>query len=177
MRSNDRASHGAQARRLRVSIPLRAVIAKPTQPPVLLSPQPIGLRVFGRFPALLAWARPQGYCHCAGMPWKTINYSSAAIMGFNQRFPRTTSIYSAALQKVRFIAQSPFRLSHSIKKHWHWVVAFMRTRLTNGAMEAINGLLQLAKRLARGFRSQRTSSSWRISRLASFRTTCRTSVR
>ena len=31
----------------------------------------------------------------------------------------------------------------------------MRTRLTNGAMEAINGLLQLAKRLARGFRSLR----------------------
>ena len=50
----------------------------------------------------------------------------------------------------------PFvRLSRSIKKHWNGVVAFMRTRLTNGAMEAINGLLQLAKRLARGFRSLR----------------------
>ena len=32
----------------------------------------------------------------------------------------------------------------------------MRTRVTNGAMEAINGLLQLAKRLARGYRSIRT---------------------
>ena len=51
---------------------------------------------------------------------------------------------------------APFlRLSRSIKKHWHGVVAFMRTRITNGAMEAINGLLQLAKRLARGFRSLR----------------------
>jgi transposase len=50
----------------------------------------------------------------------------------------------------------PFvRLSRSIKAHWNGVVAFMRTRLTNGAMEAINGLLQLAKRLARGFRSLR----------------------
>ena len=29
----------------------------------------------------------------------------------------------------------------------------MRTRLTNGATEAINGLVQSAKRLARGFRS------------------------
>lgn len=50
----------------------------------------------------------------------------------------------------------PFvKLSRSIKAHWNGVVAFMRTRLTNGAMEAINGLLQLAKRLARGFRSVR----------------------
>jgi transposase len=32
----------------------------------------------------------------------------------------------------------------------------MRTRVTNGAMEAINGLLQLAKRLTRGYRSINT---------------------
>jgi len=32
-------------------------------------------------------------------------------------------------------------------------VAFMETRLTNGLIEAINGLLHLAKRMARGFRS------------------------
>ena len=35
------------------------------------------------------------------------------------------------------------------------VVAFLKTRLTIGAIEAVNGLLQLAKRLARGFRSLR----------------------
>lgn len=29
----------------------------------------------------------------------------------------------------------------------------METRETNGVMEAVNGLLQLAKRMARGFRS------------------------
>ena len=29
----------------------------------------------------------------------------------------------------------------------------MGTRLANGVMEAINGLLQLAKRIARGFRN------------------------
>lgn len=51
----------------------------------------------------------------------------------------------------------PFvRLSRSIQRHWNGVVAFMRTRVTNGAMEAINGLLQLAKRLARGYRSINT---------------------
>jgi transposase len=32
------------------------------------------------------------------------------------------------------------------------VVAFLETRVTNGLIEAINGLLQLAKRMARGFR-------------------------
>jgi transposase len=51
--------------------------------------------------------------------------------------------------------ESFVKLFRSIKAYWNGVVAFMRTRLTNGAMEAINGLLQLAKRLARGFRSVR----------------------
>ena len=46
-------------------------------------------------------------------------------------------------------------LAQSIQKHWSGVVAFLKTRLTNGAIEAVNGLLQLAKRLARGFRSLR----------------------
>jgi len=31
----------------------------------------------------------------------------------------------------------------------------METRLTNAAMEAVNGILQLAKRTARGFRNFR----------------------
>lgn len=50
----------------------------------------------------------------------------------------------------------PFReLAITIQNHWSGVVAFLKTRLTNGAIEAVNGLLQLAKRLARGFRSLR----------------------
>ena len=50
----------------------------------------------------------------------------------------------------------PFReLAASIRPHWSGAVAFLKTRLTNGAIEAVNGLLQLAKRLARGFRSLR----------------------
>jgi transposase len=48
----------------------------------------------------------------------------------------------------------PFRkLADSIREHWQGVIAFMETRVTNGLIEAINGLLQLAKRMARGFRS------------------------
>jgi len=48
----------------------------------------------------------------------------------------------------------PFRkLSRTIKAHWDGILAFMATRLTNAAMEAVNGILQLAKRMARGFRN------------------------
>ena len=48
----------------------------------------------------------------------------------------------------------PFKkLADSLREHWDGVVAFMETRVTNGVIEAINGLLQLAKRMARGFRS------------------------
>jgi len=48
----------------------------------------------------------------------------------------------------------PFKkVAKSIREHWDGIVAFMETRLTNGLIEAINGLLQLAKRMARGFRS------------------------
>jgi transposase len=48
----------------------------------------------------------------------------------------------------------PFRkLATTIRAHWDGVVAFLETRVTNGLIEAINGLLQLAKRMARGFRS------------------------
>jgi transposase len=51
---------------------------------------------------------------------------------------------------------APFRkLADSVMEHWEGIVAFLETRVTNGVIEAINGLLQLAKRLARGFRSFR----------------------
>ena len=41
----------------------------------------------------------------------------------------------------------------ALKGHFDGVIAYMPTRLSNGVMEAINGLLQLAKRIARGFRN------------------------
>lgn len=45
------------------------------------------------------------------------------------------------------------KLSRTLKAHWDGVLAFMETRMTNAAMEAVNGILQLAKRTARGFRN------------------------
>jgi transposase len=48
----------------------------------------------------------------------------------------------------------PFRkLARTIKGHFQGILAYMETRLTNAAIEAVNGILQMAKRMARGFRS------------------------
>ena len=44
-------------------------------------------------------------------------------------------------------------VAKSIKNHWDGIVAYLETRLTNGPAEAINGIIQTAKRKARGFRS------------------------
>lgn len=58
--------------------------------------------------------------------------------------------------RARRARLQPFaRLADSVMEHWEGIVVFMETRLTNGVIEAINGLLQLAKRMARGFRSFR----------------------
>ena len=40
-----------------------------------------------------------------------------------------------------------------LKIHLHGILAYLETRLTNAAIEAVNGLLQMAKRIARGFRN------------------------
>jgi transposase len=59
-------------------------------------------------------------------------------------------------KRAKLSRLKPFRqLAITLQNHWDGVVAFLKTRLTNGAIEAVNGLLQLAKRLARGFRSLR----------------------
>ena len=48
----------------------------------------------------------------------------------------------------------PFRkLSRTLKEHFHGILAYLQTRLTNAAIEAVNSLLQMAKRIARGFRN------------------------
>jgi transposase len=48
----------------------------------------------------------------------------------------------------------PFvRLATTIKEHWKGIIAFFQSRYTQGPIEAINGIIQLAKRRARGFRN------------------------
>lgn len=48
----------------------------------------------------------------------------------------------------------PFRqLARTLKEHRPGILGDIKTRLTNAAMEAVNGVLQMAKRMARGFRN------------------------
>ena len=65
------------------------------------------------------------------------------------------ALFTAALQLEAGWKVTECRFEGEPRRHWSGVVAFLKARLTNGAIEAINGLLQLAKRLARGFRSLR----------------------
>ena len=45
------------------------------------------------------------------------------------------------------------KAAKTIRAHWDGVVAYLRTRFTNGAAEALNGIIQTVKRKARGFRT------------------------
>ena len=48
----------------------------------------------------------------------------------------------------------PFKkLARTIREHWDGVVAYFESGITSAAIEAVNGCIQLAKRLARGFRN------------------------
>jgi len=47
------------------------------------------------------------------------------------------------------------KAAKTIKAHWDGVLRWFRSRLTNALLEATNGLIQAAKRRARGYRSTR----------------------
>jgi len=47
------------------------------------------------------------------------------------------------------------KAAKTIKKHWDGVLRWFTSRISNGLLEATNGLIQSAKRTARGFRSTR----------------------
>ncbi len=48
------------------------------------------------------------------------------------------------------------RAARTIRKHWYGVLGYHRSRVTNGMLEAFNGLIQSAKRRARGYRNPQT---------------------
>jgi transposase len=64
----------------------------------------------------------------------------------------------------------PFKkLAKTIRQFWNGIVSYFDSRLTQGAIEAINGIIQLAKRRARGFRNflyLRTIAYWNTGKLA-----------
>ena len=43
------------------------------------------------------------------------------------------------------------KVARTIRGHWDGIVAYLRTRVTNGAAEALNGIIQTVKRKSRGF--------------------------
>ncbi len=47
------------------------------------------------------------------------------------------------------------RAAHTIRNHWEGVLAWHRHKVNTGVLEAINGLIQAAKRRARGYRNIR----------------------
>ena len=47
-------------------------------------------------------------------------------------------------------------VAKTVRKHLDGIAARARTRQTNGFLEALNGLIQVAKRKARGYRSFQT---------------------
>lgn len=47
------------------------------------------------------------------------------------------------------------RFVRTVKSHWSGIVQFVETRISNGILEGINSKVQLAKRRARGYRSER----------------------
>ena len=64
---------------------------------------------------------------------------------------------------------APFqKMARTLRQYWNGVVSFFEERITQGAIEAINGIIQLAKRRARGFRNfayLRTIAYWNTGKL------------
>lgn len=60
------------------------------------------------------------------------------------------------------------KLVKTIRQYWAGIVNYFNERITQGAIEAINGIIQLAKRRARGFRNflyLRTIAYWNTGQL------------
>jgi len=45
------------------------------------------------------------------------------------------------------------KVARTVKEHWNGILSWFDSKLSNGFLEAINGLIQAAKRRARGYRS------------------------
>lgn len=60
-----------------------------------------------------------------------------------------TNVNRSKVQPMKAVAKM-------IRKHLHGIAAWARSRQTNGFLEALNGLVQAAKRKARGYRSFQT---------------------
>ena len=55
----------------------------------------------------------------------------------------------ASRSRIKEIA----KVSRTLQDHWAGVTAYLWTKITNGAAEALNGIIQTVKRKARGFKT------------------------
>ena len=79
---------------------------------------------------------------------------------FQELYQQPAYLAQAFLQKWYFWAthsrlQPIIEAAHTIKNHWHGVLRWFDSRLSNGVLEGINSLIQAAKAKARGYRSTR----------------------
>ena len=77
---------------------------------------------------------------------------------FQDLYNQPQPIAEIALKKWYFWAthsrlQPMIEAAHTIKNHWHGVLRWFASGLSNGILEGINSLIQAAKARARGFRS------------------------
>jgi transposase len=63
---------------------------------------------------------------------------------------RLTAWYSWA---IRSQIEPVKKLARTVKERWNGILAWFDSQLSNGFLEAVNGLIQAAKRRARGYRS------------------------
>ena len=77
---------------------------------------------------------------------------------FQDLYNQPPSLAETFLKKWYFWAthsrlQPMIDAAHTIKNHWHGVLRWFHSGLSNGVLEGINSLIQAAKARARGFRS------------------------
>ena len=93
---------------------------------------------------------------------KTCNLKTARAyqikLAFQEFYQQPIELAEAFLKKWYFWAthsrlQPIIDAAHTIKRHWEGVLRWAESRITNGVLEGINGLIQAAKNRARGFRS------------------------
>ena len=81
-------------------------------------------------------------------------------LNFQELYNQPKAVAETFLKKWYFWAthsrlQPIIDAAHTIKNHWHGVLRWFDSRISNGILEGINSLIQAAKAKARGFRSTR----------------------
>ena len=97
-----------------------------------------------------------------GLNVKKLNLKTARAyqikLNFQELYNQPKALAEAFLKKWYFWAthsrlQPIIDAAHTIKNHWHGVLRWFDSGISNGILEGINSLIQAAKAKARGFRS------------------------